>query len=586
MVNNGGCLRRLQPRRVLLKDFYVFDTETGKRNKDGSIQWHLNGRPESFIFGVIYGHNYQRIIYSVDEFKEAFKEDRFKNKIIFAHNAQYDLNTIYGNIYEFDREAIFNGKFICATNGVCRFADSSNIFGKIKLAKIGEMLGIKKPDLGDQNLFSKNGVTKDEINRCVTDCQIVYDGLIEIFHAASDIKITQASLSMTYFRRFHQPYDIEYNGLVNTFFDSYFGGRTEAFKIGKTHSSVIDANSMYPYIMKNISFPNPKYLKEENNISIKYFINQILPHYEGNAEIEVEHKATKFGFLPYKNDQGKLLFPVGKFKGCWNMPEIRFALERGAIKIKRIGRVVYAERMPSPFQSFVDTLYIERFKTQNPFEIHRIKIFMNSLYGKFAQKIDEDVIYIDDIEKKWDTIQHYQAKGLFKKLIMFNKERMDAFLILKSSKFFTIPHAIPSFSSYITTGARIHLLKQMIALEGHNVVYCDTDSVFFENAINIENETDLGGWKIEDKIVTGIYGLKNYTYIDKEGLERHRIKGVPSKAIETGHNFFEYENLLNTKEALRRGLLPGILTKRTKQISGKYDKRIVLENGETKPITI
>lgn len=598
-------LHRLSPRVKLLTDFYVFDTETKvdykewvrqrlikdknfkapKKSKNKkAIYWGLNGRPESFVFGVIYGHNYHKVIYDRKEFIETLKESRFKGKKVFAHNLFYDGTTLYDNIFKFDPNAIFNGKLICFTNGNCQFADSSNIFGKIALEKIGIMLGILKPQLGGDNYFSENGIGASEINRCITDCQIVYEGLIQIFQAAGDIKITQASLSMTYFRRFHQKHKIDYNENTLHFFNSYFGGRTEAFEMGDTNSSVIDANSMYPFIMKTIKFPNPKTLKISKP-TLTQFKNEILPNYEGCVYCEIDHHETTFGFLPYKSE-GKLLFPTGRFSGCWNMPEIRFALEQGAIKIRSIEKVVYSERMPSPFVSFVDTLYTERFKTTNDFEIHRIKIFMNSLYGKFAQRIEEENTYLENVDNHYMEIMRAQANKTFVKLVYFNSNRNDAFLVTKTKKSFNISHSIPSFASYITSGARVHLLKQMLELENRKVVYCDTDSVFFENAFGIENDKALGGWKIEKKIITAVHGLKNYEYINEEGIKKHRIKGVPEKAIEVRPNYFEYENLLNTKEALRRNLLPGVLTKRTKNITGKYDKRIVNEDGTTKPIKI
>lgn len=597
-------LFRLKRRVKMLKDFYVFDTETGIIDEKGGIQWHLNGRPESFRFGVIYGYNYTKVIYSLKELQETLLESRFKKKIVFAHNLEYDGNTVYDCIYKLDPGAIFNGKLICFTNGNCLFADSTNIFGKIKLADVGKMLGLLKPDLGDSNLYSPNGITASEINRCIVDCQIVYDGLIQIFHAAGDIKITQAALAMTYYRRFHQPHDIEYNETTQHFFNSYFGGRTEAFKLGPTSATVIDVNSMYPYAMKVCKFPNPKYLKEEvgpkqkgQKKFIKYILNQVLPNYEGLIYCTVNHKKTTFGYLPYKSGDKKtgkkLIFPTGRFSGCWNFPEIKFALERGAIEIEEITSVVYAQAMVSPFVSFVDQLYDEKLGAKldnNLFEEFRVKIFMNSLYGKFAQRIDEERIYLDDIDKHYDYIRECQRNGTFKKLMLFNSVRNDAHLFLTATKQFNVSYQIPSFASYITSFCRVLLLEKMLELEPKKVIYCDTDSIFFEINTGVKSELHLGGWKLEDKIVTEVNGLKSYKfeYVDKAGnlVKKNRIKGVPAKAVEISPNVYQYENLLKTNEALKRNLKPGVLTNRIKKIKGTYDKRIVLSNGETEPINL
>lgn len=580
-------LKRLRPRKTILDDFYVFDTETGI-SKDKVIEWQLNGRPESFIFGCIVGKNYRKEIHSVEEFKQEFKDPRYKKRKVFAHNAEYDLNVLYGCIFHLDPEAIFNGKFICATNGNCIFADSLNIY-RTSVKSIGKMLGLDKIGMSGGNYKKSNWKNKEErardINACFRDCEIIYEALFRIFEEAGDIKITQASLSMTYFRRFHLPFDINHNDNTAFFFDSYFGGRTECFKMGKTNATVIDVNSMYPAVMKSIRFPNPSALKVANHVNVNSFLKFILPHYEGLIYADLYHKKHKFGFLPEKRN-GKLLFPVGNLSGCWNFNEIRLALEHGVIEIKNISRAVYGPGMDSIFTGYVNELYRRRSMSKDDLERYSLKLFMNSLYGKFSQRITEETVYIEDIQKQKEIILDYRRKGLLIKIQPFNADRNDCFLILKSTKKIDISFSIPSFASYITSAARVVLLKKLIELQDKKVVYCDTDSIFFEINNNVETSTALGGWKIENKIVTEIRGLKNYKYIDTEKGEVHRIKGVPVSATKTGENSYTYENLIKTKEGMRRGLTPGILIKRSKIITGIYDKRVILSNGETEPIIL
>ncbi len=583
-------LYRLKPKNKLLLDFFTFDTETGIQFKNGSIKWQMRARPDAFIFGVVRGYNYQKIIYSLDEFKKEFQHERYKNKIVFAHNLEYDLLTVYGNLYSVLENIIWKNKLISASNGNCIFADSTNIFGRVSLGEIAKKIGMQKPSLGNENYFSES-LGMNELTRCVEDCHILWLALFEMFEFAGDIKITQASLSLTYFRRFHMRMNISHNDNTKYFWDSYAGGRTEVFKLGKTHSKVIDRNSSFPAEMVKLKFPNPKYLKTELKIGVQRFINNYLPHFEGCAQCDVYHKESNFGFLPSKQD-GKLKFPIGNLSGTWNFNELRFALFHKIIELKKVHFVTYSEPMETPFKSFVDHLYTERFKTKNEFEIYRVKIFMNSLYGKFAQRIKEENIYIENIDESFDLIQDYQRKGLFLKLQMFNKDRNDAFLIVKSLLEKSLSHSIPVFSSYITSGARIELLKKMLQLEPNKVTYCDTDSVFFEiDDGTLANEYFLGGWKFEKKIVTEIGGLKNYKYFLTDGpnkdIVKHRIKGVPTKNVETiGENHFKYQSMVHEKEALRRNIEAGIWIDREKKIKGTYDKRLVLENGETKPIKI
>jgi hypothetical protein len=573
-------LYRLHDRKKILKDFYVFDTETIERKKD-KIRYTLRGRPENFAFGVVYGYNFTKIIYTVEDFKKEFLDPRYKNKKIFAHQATYDLGTIYGDIFTLDNESIFNGsQFICCSNGNATFCDSLNIF-RTSVEKLGETIGRKKLKISYK---WKNGISKNDINYCIRDCEIIYDALAEIFNEVGDIKITQASLSMNFFRRYYMPFNITKNKEVENFWESYFGGRTEAFKLGKTHANVIDVNSMYPFIMKTIKFPNPRSLKKVYDISVKQFTSRIIKEFEGCIKCSVVHEETYIGYLPVKKD-GKLIFPIGEFSGCWNFNELNFAIEQKVVKIKSIEWVVYSEGMDSIFKTYITDLYRKRITSNNDFEKFRIKIFMNSLYGKFAQRVKEDEIYLSNVDEQYQQVIEAQKNGRFKKLRIFNETRSDGFLILKAEKIRGLAHSIPSFSSYITSASRILLLKKMIEMEKNKLVYCDTDSIFFEiMPHNFSSSEKIGEWKLENKIVTEIKGLKNYKYIS-EGKEKRKLKGVPEKAVEISENVFKFTNLVKAKEGLVRNLDMNIPIDRQKIITNKYDKRIV-ENYETKPIKL
>lgn len=603
-------LFRLQPRKKLLTDFFVVDIETGVFDKSGrNVHWgghtkdtgeiiqQIQATPDKFIFAVLYGHNMTKEFFSLEELKKELLLPQYKNKYVFAHNGgAFDYLVMYGGtpaaLFDLDPNALFIGsKFITCSNGNCKFADSLNIF-QTSLRKIGKLMKKAKGHLPKVTDFTSGHVDRAKvINYCIRDCEILYDALFQTFEFAGDIKITQASLSMTYFRRFHQEYNIEHNDNTKYFWESYFGGRTEVFKLGKTRSTVIDKNSMYPWGMKNAVFPNPKFLKLVTKVQINGFLQNILPNYEGCIFATVRHRDTRYGYLPYKSTEGKLLFPIGRFSGAWNFPEIRYALEQGAIEIESIEKLVYGPRMESPFIKFVDHLFEERFKTTHEFEQYRIKIFMNSLYGKFAQRILQESTYIKDIDLQWDQIREAQENKTFLQLQMVSADSNDAFLIVKTLEKKKAKFSIPSFASYITSFCRVDLLKKLYEYENKSVVYCDTDSIFYELEDTRPDEKFLGGWKREAKIVTEIRGLKNYKFLKtlkrtKLVKEIHLVKGIPLKAKKIGEDTWEYFNLGKSKESLRRHRVPGILTRRVKQLKGVYDKRIVLEDGNTKPITI
>lgn len=566
------------------KDFFVFDVET-KINKDGKDYWGLSARPDSFVFGVVYGHNYCKRINSVREFKEEFLTERYKDKIVFAHNAEYDLGTLFDNIYIEDDEAIFNGKFICMTNGNCRFADSMNIYS-FGVKKIGELTGDLKGTALQEEIDLKKPIeypiSQRIVDYCISDCRIVYNALLEFFCMTGRIKITQASLAMDYFRSYHMKNHIKYDEILQKYFyNSYYGGRTEAFKIGPTNSKVYDVNSMYPHAMVNCVFPSPSRLKRSSRCSVKELKSRIAFN-EGCCKINVTHREHFFGFLPYRHDK-KLVFPVGTFTTWVNFNELRFALKHKVIKINEVHEVIYSRPSKSPFISFIKDLYTRRKETNNPLRKIIYKLLMNSLYGKFAQKLDEEFIYIRDSVRYGEKIFEAIKKKTFIKLQPFSEKRDDCFLIRKAERG-TTAWTIPSFASYITSYARIQLLEFMLENQHNRITYCDTDSAFMEIDPQLPHTKELGEWCPEEKEVTYISGLKNYEYKNPDGTYGKKLKGVPRTAKKIAENVYEFYNLIKTREALIRKMDAGVLTRRIKVISGKYTKRKVSPDGNTEPL--
>jgi hypothetical protein len=572
-------LQKIKRRENLFTDYYVFDTETRG----------LRAKPDAFIFGVVYSYNYTKVIYTVDDFIKEFQDKRYKKKKVFAHNAEYDLSVLFDNIYMLDNKAIFNNRFICCTNGNCLFADSFNIY-PTSVKNIGDTINLKKLDI-DEEYTDVNSdikeVTQKMVDYCIRDCEIVYKALYEIFNKVGAIKITLAGLAMYYFRSAFQEFNIDYkDNYQKYFYESYYGGRTEVFELGKTNAVCYDINSMYPWAMKYTYFPNPRSLSERLGMSVNIFIKHYLKYYEGVAELSVFHVEHFFGSLPVRHE-GKLMFPVGNLRGFWNFNEIRFALENNFIQIKSVGKVIYAPRMKSIFTSYVDSLYSEKQNAENAIDIDIAKKLLNSLYGKFAQKINKLSIYVEDIERDYDVIKQYALENKLLKIIPFNSERKDCFIEIKSNKGWAY-QSIPLFSSYITSAARVRLLEYLLKYQNNSPVYCDTDSIFLKKDPEIKNSNELGEWKKEDKIVIEIRGLKNYTYIytDKSTNKKHvieKIKGVKKGAEKIGDKY-KYKSLVKTKESLRRNIENGIVIEREKVLKLTYDKRKILKDGKTRPI--
>jgi hypothetical protein len=563
-------------------NFYVIDTETTS----------LEPQPKNFIFGVIYGWHYVKILYSCKEFIKEFENEMYKGKTIFAHNAEFDLLTIFGNIYtEIDSAAIFNNKFISAKYKYITFADSMNIY-PASVAKIGELMDMPKLEnekVKGEKLTKKNMTDKD-IKYCKRDCQIIFYALLKMFEEIGTIKLTLSSLAMYLFRTKYLPYDITFSEIVDEFYESYYGGRTEAFHIGKVDASVYDINSMYPYVMVNCTFPDIKHLHKETKVDVKY-LHYLLKYYEGLAKIKIRHKDTYFGYLPVKykiNGSTKLLFPVGEFETTVNFNELRFALEQNVLDILSVDYVVYGSPIDSPFIDFINDVYAKRQQTEKPLDRLIYKLLMNALYGRFAMRMKLTTTYYENFPLQ--IVQELQELDKYYDIQIFNTERADCYLLTENEKFKNSFFSIPTFSSYITSEARILLLKNLLANEKNNVVYCDTDSIFLADNFYGSLSGNLGCFKIEPKRITEITGLKNYKYINETGQEVEVIKGISKNAKKVvrvnGSTEYHIKKYYKTKQSLRQNKESGQSYTMVKELRHEYDKRKVMNNGNTKPIKL
>lgn len=560
------------------KTFYVFDTETGIIDKKGNIEYIFSARPQHLIFGVVYGANgFKRVIHSADEFKKEFKKKRYKSKIVYAHNAEYDLSAVYGNIYELDPGAIFNGKFISCSNGNCRFADSYNLL-PTSVKKLGELLGLSKKELG-QNLISSLKNLPQDIDYCKRDCEIVYKSL-EKFFTGLEPCFTVGSLSLKTFRLKFLTKTIKVSEHSDKFFDALYGGRTEAFYIGKCKANVYDINSAYPRAMLN-DLPNPTKLRVVYNPDSE-MVRQVLRDYEGMISCKVHvNENEKLPVLPYKMDE-RLIFPTGIFTGSWTFPEFRYAMRVNKIKILEVSEIVFAPAIKSPFIPFIKFYWNERTKTLDAFLKYLFKLIMNNLYGKLIQRAREEYRYFKEENRK--EIREFMRKMKIRQCEIIEVNQ-GIFLRYKTNRIFS--HTIACFGAYITAYVRV-MLHKMMYKHLDKLKYCDTDSVFIQRKLNL-NSTELGGWKLENKLITRVRALKDYVYIEDE-KEKQMLKGVKKDAIQLDPeaNVFRFNRMIKTRESFRRvdNLPPGTFIDQIKVITGDYLKRIVNKDGTTRPFII
>jgi hypothetical protein len=538
---------------------------------------------------------------------EEFKTWLFKNRgklrgaVFYFHNLQFDISKIFGNIYEDERcyplftdSRLISVKYNVANKNdkkkrYIHFRDTLNL-SPTSLSEIGSSLGfpkIKTPSKWIEGI-KIDKITAEDIEYCHRDCEIVHEfvkstaKLCKGFGCA--LKLTSGSNAMNIFRTYFLKKSIFVRTELDEMFrNGYYGGRTEVFVRRPEEREVwnYDINSMYSASMLH-DFPDPGSLKHIDNVDLERVL-KIIDEDEGMIECYVEAPNINIPILSTKHN-GKLVFPVGKFAGSWCFPEMRKALELG-YKIIYTSKIIFGDRIESPFKDFIN--YFIKMKIDGRVHDDKAKeLFakrmLNSIYGKFAQRIsDEKFVFCDDPKK-------YKHNGGFSHV---NDNIVEKTGIKKKRA----NNTIVSWAAYITSRSRVLLYQYLEA--NPDVLYCDTDCISIPHQLDEKfiSKTELGMMKEEYKASWTYYKApKLYAYVKDDKLNV-KCKGVPANIVkedivckgDMDHDMvFDYLKPIKTKTSLRCGVRPYGIERVHKVISGNNDKRIFDEDGNSVPIKL
>lgn len=531
---------------------------------------------------------------SQDEFLSILLYYTVKKKPLycFACNIWYDLRNLNVlpklvdngfKIISFinkSRVVIIHAK---SKEGSIFFLDTLNYL-PFSVKQLGEKIGLKKLEANfqkdsDQKLFKY----------CMRDTEIITEGILEWIHFLKQENLgsfakSLASQALNAFRHRFMKHRIHIHTdkkVIELERASYFGGRTECFFIGEVKESPIydlDVNSMYPYVMWKYEYPTKKvgYLE---NVSIEKLKN-IIEKYLVIAEVELD---TDKPYYPYRG-KGKCLFPIGQFTTTLCTQSLKRALENNHIvKVNKLA----AYHKAVIFKDYVDYFYnLKKHAKENNKKIDYIlsKLFLNSLYGKFGQRIDT-VIETGILEKpQWGREEIVYAKTGKKEIINYLGNKYEILELNTDDGYNTFV----AIASHVTDFARNVLLDYIEMAGWDNVYYCDTDSLFvnergYANLQSVLSEIELGKLKLERKIEKlTIYSLKDYVYDGKVVL-----KGIPTNARKISDSEYEVEIFPKPLSDLREGIQKPYQTiKRVKKLKRVYDKGIVTPTGRVIPIKL
>lgn len=366
--------------------------------------------------------------------------------------------------------------------------------------------------------------------------------------------------------------------------DAFYGGRTEVFSAYANADVLdkeikdIDVTSLYPSVyLKKLCVGIPEHLLGEQ-IDVSRLHPTHSDRYFGFVKCHVTPRSSDIiGLLPQRDDEnGRLCFPVYPMKGVWGTEELYFAMQHGyevdqvyevyhwneeassdqllrgyvsfflrmkqeAEGWKKLGASSDEPPPPEIMKQIIEKLYRENgglarvrpeHVAKNPVFRQLAKLFLNSLWGKFAQKIMRTLFQtlygMEEFYHVWtdpsmeqDSFQFRESSpGIFK-----------AHYKIKEPFQKPVAHGNIFFAAMVTMHARCVLHECIYRIGPERALYVDTDSLKFlkDKDDPIENYTGigLGKWTDEypNETITEFAAMAPKMYSVKFASDNESVRG-------------------------------------------------------------
>ncbi|MCC6005607.1 MAG: hypothetical protein LM590_14815, partial [Thermofilum sp.] len=534
----------------------------------------------------------------------------FAHNLLYDYRAAVDRKMLLDSGYNLTFESYDSGRVILKWvkgNRSITFVDTMNYF-RTSLEEIGRVFGL--PKLQMPSTYESIGEWK---LYCMRDVEVLARAVIELLkfmeEELGEFALTAAGFAYRVFMKKFKPARVKFRPPADPRVrrleeEAYYGGRCEVFRVGRVERvAVLDVNSMYPYVMRNLVVPvRPlAYIQRPPLEKLRDWVSRGVPVI---AKVRLSVPCTlKVGPAPYRvRKGGKLLFPTGRFITTLCTPELRLVLDWVEEVFEAV--VYKGSRV---FTEYVDHYYQKRLEAKQRGDSVRdyfYKLLLNSLYGKFAER-RRDQRFVADVKLDADFSIIFAHGKRYKvvdnMLIQVVQRDVDY------GKFTAV-------SAFITSAARAYLYRILTAVPYEKLVYCDTDSIhiaddfdwqsclklFIEHAhaqpeakVEVVRDlqfqilvlrSNLGRLKVEKRGVEGVY-LAPKVY---RGGGEVKVKGVPKRSADDLRNRYLVERPLGFRESLVRGLGNDRVywVEEEKILKLSNDKRVYFEDGSSAPICL
>lgn len=315
---------------------------------------------------------------------------------------------------------------------------------------------------------------------------------------------------------------------------SYFGGRVEAYRTGEIEGPVwhLDVRSMYPSIC--LTLPIPVSLREYTDDEGRAAAIVRQSPECCIARVAIGDNAARY---PVRGE-GNILYPFGGVQTTLAGPELRSAIDHGAVeRIVCAARYTCAPLLAGFYQWGLGILDGAR-KSADTILCAWVKRTMNALVGKFGEPGRRWVARPSLTEMGPYAEFDYpgpDGKPVRHRNIAWKTQRLET----HGESYWSMP----AVAAFVCSAARTRLFEILCAAGRKNVWYCDTDGILCstmgrENLLRIgfvrENEVGylrtLGAYHR-----CHIYGIRHYSLDGKI-----KCAGVRNGAIAEGETREEY----------------------------------------------
>lgn len=385
--------------------------------------------------------------------------------------------------------------------------DSLRLFADA-LKKLGEHLGLEKLDV-DRTSSGIAALSDEECEAyCFRDCEIVLLAVTKmrdfITSLGGEFTATLPGCAARTIQALCVPSDA-YGWSPETdeiAAKAFAGGHVDVYQRRMPSGDLADVNSMYPGQMVK---PLPTRYKGNGNgklpkdsgefYVVKARVSVPLDCYDSPLWVQPKEGALA----------GRLVFPTGNFEGVWTREELETAAD--TIPGFTFEPIRWHSWEQSPWLAeTIGGWYEKRKKSESSVEQYMLKLLMNSAYGKFIEKSENETL----TQSLEEALRLEKMGGKLR----LHTTNVGAIYGVSSVTVGILRHA--AVAAAITSRARLQLYNAMnsIRRKGGQVAYCDTDSVFSTVMPDDVDPKRLGAWKHECSFLDGEFiAPKLYSYL-------------------------------------------------------------------------